>query len=79
MNYKTVEALLHPKESEKNCLIYNVIETTTSQIIKTFMDPKEAKDYMRFLNLGGAFDGFTPSFLVKKVENFGKKSVKSYK
>ena len=59
--------------------LFNVIETATSQVIKTFMDQKEAKDYMRFLNLGGAFDGFTPNFLVKKVKNFEKKSVKSYK
>ena len=59
--------------------LFNVIETATSQVIKTFMDQKEAKDYMRFLNFGGAFDGFTPNFLVKKVENFEKKSVKSYK
>jgi hypothetical protein len=48
--------------------LFNVIETATSQIIKSFEDQKEAKDYMRFLNLGGAFDGFTPSFLAKKLK-----------
>jgi len=53
--------------------LFNVIETATSQIIKTFTDQKEAKNYMRFLNLGGSFDGFTPSFLVKKIEKYGKK------
>jgi len=66
MNYKTVEALKWPETSELNCPIYNVIETTTNQIIKTFETQKSAKEYMRHLNLGGAFDGWTPSFMLKK-------------
>jgi hypothetical protein len=72
MNYKTVETLRWPKTSELNCPIYNVIETTTNQIIKSFPAPTEAKEFMRHLNLGGGFDGWTPSFLLKNV-------VKSYK
>jgi len=67
MNYKIIN---NPNN------VFNVIETATNQIIGAFGTQEEAKDYMRFLNLVGAFDGFTPSFLVKKVENFGKKSVK---
>jgi hypothetical protein len=43
-----------------------VVETTTNQIIKTFETQKSAKEYMRHLNLGGAFDGWTPTFILKK-------------
>jgi hypothetical protein len=66
MNYKTVQTLMWPETSEKNCPVYNVVETTTNQIIKTFNIHKDAKEYMRHLNLGGAFDGWTPSFMLKK-------------
>jgi len=64
MNYKTVESLMYPETSQLNCPIYNVIETTTNQIIKSFPAPTEAKEFMRHLNLGGAFDGFTPTFML---------------
>jgi hypothetical protein len=67
MNYKTVESLMWPETSEKNCHIYNVLETTTNQIIKTFTQQKDAKNFMRHLNLGGAFDGWTPNFMLKKI------------
>jgi hypothetical protein len=60
MNYKTVQG-------EKNCSIYNVVETTTNQVIKTFKDHKDAKEFMRHLNLGGGFDGFSPTFILKSV------------
>jgi len=67
MNYKTVEALMWPETSEKNCPIFNVIETTTKQVIKTFKTQKDAKEFMRHLNLGGGFDGWTPTFLLKNI------------
>jgi hypothetical protein len=75
MNYKTVQALMWPETSEKNCYVYNVLETATNQIVERFNDHKLAKDFMRHLNLGGGFDGFTPTFMLKKVtvkpENIG--------
>jgi len=74
MNYKIVEALMLPETSEKNCPIFNVVETSTNQIIKTFPAPKEAKEFMRHLNLGGSFDGWTPTFFLKTVQK-GKQSV----
>jgi uncharacterized FlaG/YvyC family protein len=73
MNYKIVEALMWPETSELNCPIFNVVETSTNQIIKTFPAPKEAKEFMRHLNLGGGFDGWTPSFMLKKI-NFKQKN-----
>lgn len=45
-----------------------IYEIETEQTIKKFDNPNEAKNYYRFLNLGGAFDGWTPSFILKKME-----------
>ena len=61
MNYNLVEG------QDKS--MYDVLEETTSQVIKSFPGDKfsEARAFMRHLNLGGGFDGFTPSFLLKKV------------
>jgi len=56
MNYKIVE-------KDKKFL---VIETKTDQIIDQYNTRQEAKERLRFLNLGGAFDGFSPSFILKK-------------
>ena len=60
MNYNLVEG-------RANRNMYDVLETTTDQVIKSFPGDKflEARAFMRHLNLGGAFDGFTPSFLIK--------------
>ena len=46
---------------------YNVIETHTNHLIKTCKAYKDAKELMRHLNLGGAFDGWTPNFILKKI------------
>lgn len=73
MNYKVKQGLLHPESSEKNCPVYDVVETTTSQVIQTFLDQKEAKAFLRHLNFGGGFDGWTPSFMLKKVMDLSKK------
>ena len=70
MNYKIVEALLLPEDSEKNCPVYKVVETKTQQIIETFSEHKKAKELLRHLNLGGGFDGFTPSFLLQNVSSY---------
>jgi hypothetical protein len=63
MNYNLVEG--------KNKFMYDVLETTTNQVIKSFTGDKfsEARAFMRHLNLGGGFDGWTPSFLMKKFKN----------
>ena len=63
MNYNLVEG--------KDNSIYDVLEETTNQVIKSFPGDKfsEARAFMRHLNLGGGFDGWTPSFLVKNISN----------
>jgi diaminopimelate decarboxylase len=63
MNYKIID----------NSSIFNVIETTTEQVIKTFTTMHEAKHYMRYLNFGGGFDGWTPQFMLKKIPETAKK------
>jgi hypothetical protein len=44
---------------------FEVVETNTEQVVKTFMALKDAKKFMRSLNLGGGFDGWTPTFFLK--------------
>jgi hypothetical protein len=46
---------------------YAVIEKCTGQIIEAYNSQNEAKNKMKFLNLGGAFDGFSPSFVLRKA------------
>ena len=54
----------------KDKSMYDVLEETTGQVIKSFPGDKflEARNFMRHLNLGGAFDGWTPTFFTKKVK-----------
>tara|TARA_R110000868_G_scaffold44288_10_gene148075 strand:- start:1545 stop:1742 length:198 start_codon:yes stop_codon:yes gene_type:complete len=54
---------------EPSLSLYSVIETSTNQVIKTCKVYKDAKELMRYLNLGGAFDGWTPAFILKKNNN----------
>lgn len=63
MNYRVVEGAN-----------FTVVETATDHIIKSFKTLKDAKTFMRHLNLGGAFDGWTPNFILKKVPSPSKKS-----
>lgn len=44
-----------------------VVEKSTTQIIKTFDFSEDADNYCSFLNNGGAFDGSTPSFVLRSV------------
>ena len=43
---------------------YCVEEKATGYHIRSFNKQDEAKKYMKFLNLGGAFSGWTPSFIL---------------
>jgi hypothetical protein len=46
---------------------YTVLETQTAQKILVFKTKTSASGLMDHLNLGGGFDGFTPSFVLRKV------------
>lgn len=59
LNYKIVE----------NNELFEVIETSRdNQVIGSFPTKDEAKKFCRHLNLGGGFDGYTPSFLTKELK-----------
>lgn len=44
-----------------------VYEVATEQVIKTFDSLDKARKFMRKLNLGGGFDGWTPSFVLSEI------------
>ena len=62
MNYYVL-----PLQTEDNDFIWCVMERETEQLIRAFAFEDEADDYSDFLNDGGAFDGFTPSFILREV------------
>ena len=68
MNYNLVEG--------KDKSMYDIIEETTNQVIKSFPGDKfsEARAFMRHLNLGGGFDGFSPTFFLKSMKSYINKS-----
>lgn len=41
-----------------------VFEHSTEQVIASFFFEDDAEDYLEFLEDGGAFDGFTPAFML---------------
>jgi hypothetical protein len=69
VNYKLVEG--------ENKKIFYVKETNTDLIIEAFKDFSEARKFMRHLNLGGGFDGFTPQFMVYKKSKLLNKNSKN--
>lgn len=48
----------------------SVIETTTNQIIRSFDNIDSARKFLRQLNLGGGFDGWTPSFFLRDLSTY---------
>lgn len=56
MNYKVVEINGS----------YCVEEKTTGHILEAYDSQEEAKKKMKFFNLGGGFDGFSPSFILSE-------------
>ena len=58
MDYKVV----------KNNGQYDVFETKTEQVIASFKTETEARTTVRMYNLGGGFAGWTPKFILTKVD-----------
>lgn len=56
-----------PVMTEDNDFIWCVIENKTEQLIQAFAFEDEAEYYSEFLNDGGGFDGFTPTFVLQEV------------
>lgn len=59
----------YPEFDADDCLFWNVYENTTQQIIETFLFEDDAVEFMENLENGKGFQGFTPSFIVRKVRN----------
>ena len=54
-------------EKDETSNSWKVIERPTQQTIKENLIHQEAKRFLRHYNLGGGFDGWSPTFLLKKV------------
>ena len=54
---------------ENDHLLWHVFENTTQQVISSFFFEDDAQAYCRFLESGGGFAGFTPSFIIKKTQS----------
>ena len=50
--------------------MWEVLELTSDLPIQKFYFEDEAVEMARFMEKGGAFDGFTPIFMTKSVRNF---------
>ena len=61
-NYK-----VYSQFDDDDNLIWHVHETATDQIVAEFFFEEDAEVLCRFLEKGGAFAGFTPSFILTKV------------
>ena len=57
----------YPEFDENDCLEWHVYETATEQVIATFLFEEDAVLETNRLERGGGFDGFTPSFMLRKV------------
>lgn len=58
----------YPEFDTHDCLEWHVLESTTEQIINSFLFEEDAQEYCLFLETGGGFAGFTPSFVLKKTQ-----------
>lgn len=47
--------------------LWCVFEKATEQVINFFFFEDDAQDYIEFVNDGGAFAGFTPSFIMNAI------------
>lgn len=59
---------VHLVEDNENNFFHVVYEHATEQVIDYFFFAEDAYDYGLFLNKGGAFDGFTPKFILTEIK-----------
>jgi hypothetical protein len=60
----------YPEFDDQENLMWHVLETGTEQVISSFFFEDDAEEYSKFLEKGGAFAGFTPSFVLKKTHSY---------
>lgn len=54
--------------------LYCVFEFATDQVVNHFVNQKDASKYIKFLKNGGAFNGFTPTFITTSVKDYIKRN-----
>ena len=62
MNYNVI-----PVETEEHDYVWCVMEKATEQLIQAFMFSEDAQTYSDFLDKGGGFDGWTPTFILQEI------------
>lgn len=62
MNLYTIHTMQHEEE-----FFYGLFEEQTQQVIDFFYFHEDALKTSKFMSNGGAFAGFTPSFVLKSV------------
>lgn len=60
-NYKVVPS------NEDGDFIWHVYELATEQVIQSFYFEEDAMETARFMDKGGGFAGFTPTFMLRSV------------
>jgi len=53
-------------QTEQGDFLWSVYEPSSEQIVESFLFEDAARKFKRFASNGGAFAGFTPSFMTKK-------------
>lgn len=51
-----------------NQFLWCVFEKSTDQVINHFFFEEDAHEYLKFVNDGGAFAGYTPAFMTNVLE-----------
>ena len=58
----------YPQIDNNDYLHWYVYEKISEQIVAEFFFEDDAVDYTLFLNKGGAFDGFTPKYILTEIK-----------
>lgn len=76
VNYKITNEQMVPFDTHLGgidvgyiCIGGDILELKTSQVVAEKLPMKKAKEMLRHLNFGGAFDGTTPAFFLQKIKN----------
>lgn len=56
-----------PVETEEKDFIWCVMERATNEMIEAYLFKDDAFEYASFLESGGGFDGWTPTFILQEV------------
>jgi hypothetical protein len=55
-------------EFDNDEVLWYVHEESTGQVVAEFFFEDDASEYCTFLENGGGFSGFTPAFILRKME-----------